>query len=94
MSKHTKKHVRRSTEQWRTLLAAFAGSGLTVDAFCRQNDLCASSFHRWRQALAVPTRKALMPAAQFIELSPASAPAPRWQFELDLGDGIVLRMAR
>ena len=93
MSKLVKNRVNRSSARWQELFARYDASGLTVVEFCRRHELCVSSFYRWRQAPsdALPV-STMMP---FVELPPAASPiTQRWQIELDLGDGVVLRLAR
>ena len=43
---------RRSRSEWRSLLAKFGGSGLSVEAFCRREAISAASFYRWRSMLS------------------------------------------
>ena len=95
---------RRSARAWRALLAQFAGSGLTVAAFCRREAVGTASFYRWRSQLG-PTSvdAAQLPVASpdatadFVDLGPllttASAPA-RFELRLDLGGGLVLQLRR
>jgi len=47
-----RRRVRRSAEQWASLIAAQAGSGLSIAAFCRERGLTVSSFHAWRRRLS------------------------------------------
>ncbi len=41
----------RIVERWRTTIAMWRSSGLSVAAFCRSRDLNPSSFYRWREIL-------------------------------------------
>ena len=95
------KGSKRSRHEWRTLLAAFDGSGLGVDAFCRREAISAASLYRWRNLInndsksgeAVVSRRA--PA--FVELGPLNTTAPqraRIELKLDLGDGLSLHLVR
>ena len=96
----------RSRDQWRETFERFDAEDLTVVAFCRQQGLCVSNFYRWRQLLAArkPTRiqpavavdqRDRAPAPSFVALPAMGCPATsRWHIELDLGDGVVLRLAR
>jgi hypothetical protein len=45
-------HARRSAEQWRELIAEQTGSGVGVEAFCRNHRITSSCFYRWRRFLA------------------------------------------
>lgn len=83
MSKPASK--KRSRIEWAHLMAGYEASGLPQRAFCDQQGVAYSSFCYWR--------KQLREAAPLIELSALpSSEAPRWRVELDLGQGIVLRM--
>ena len=92
--------VRRSAEQWRTLMQQFSTSGLTRDRFCKDQGIALSTFDYWRRKLKqqdVPGHQVDTP--MFVELSsaPASAPAsdsPPWDVELQLGDAVILRLRR
>jgi len=95
------KGSRRSRHEWRTLLAKFDGSGLSVGAFCRREAISAASLYRWRTLLsdgsdggeAVVSNRA--PA--FVDLgtlNSASSSRPRIEFKLDLGDGLMLHLVR
>ena len=44
-------HDPRIVERWRTIIATWRSSGLSVAAFCRSRDLNKSGFHRWRTIL-------------------------------------------
>lgn len=43
---------RRSRREWRSLLAKFDGSGLSVEAFCGRKGISAASLYRWRGLLS------------------------------------------
>ena len=93
-----RQRVRRSPDQWRALFDHFERSGQTQEQFCAEQDLGLSTFSRWRQLLRekVPVPQALESDALFVEL-PQQAPTPAvqpWDVELQLGDGVVLRLRR
>ena len=95
---------RRSVEGWRALLARFAPSGQTVTAFCRSESISSASFYRWRSLLGATTDAGKVPVAStlalaptgFVDLGPLATPALSASFELhlDLGDGLMLHLAR
>lgn len=87
--------VRRSEHEWRELLARFEQSGQTQEQFCADQDLVLSSFTRWRQKLRSASQGQPTAAAEalFVELSSESA-EQRWDVELELGAGVVLRLRR
>lgn len=92
--------VFRSAQAWRALIAAQSRSGLSLEAFCRREGLCAGSMWNWRKRLAAqkPAACAAEPsAATFVELSPSRASpalASGVKLRLELGDGIVLELSR
>lgn len=102
------RRVRRSESQWRSLVSAFERSGEARRAFCTRQGLALSTFDWWRKrvgggaAVARPDRAALRPrsAPGFVELTaaPVARAAPRgpnqsgWALELELGNGLVLRL--
>jgi len=47
-----RRRVRRSTDQWASLLAAQADSGMSIVAFCRERGVAVSTFHAWRRRLS------------------------------------------
>ena len=92
--------IRHRAEHWHRLVTEQAASGLPARAFCAQRDLSYSSFLYWRRKLASEHRSLAQadghPAAPgFIELLPtAAATGSAWELELDLGDGLTLRLRR
>ena len=57
--------------RWRSVLATWRSSGLTITAFCRAHSLTVSTFYRWRAILDGLDRPAVTPPR-----SPADAPPP------------------
>jgi len=89
MGRATPRRVRRTEQQWREILEQFEASGLSSRAFCRREQLVVSSLQRWRSRLS------RVPAPQFVQLAPSSNPATpsaRWALELELPDGMRLRL--
>jgi len=85
--------VRRSTKQWQEIMLTYEQSGLSQEAFCTQQSLATSTFHKWRQRLAV--EKPLdQTVPEFVELTstPQSAHSGGWDIELSLSSTIVLRI--
>lgn len=92
MAARSAPHSRRTASEWRSILADFRRSGLSIEAFCDRESLSKSSFRRWRERLAeaAPTAS----PASFVELaapSPSADPGS-WTVELELPSGIVLRV--
>lgn len=97
-----KRRKRLDESAWREVLERFDGSGVTIGEFCRSEALCLSSFHRWRARLGGPAQPQSMPTplrAQpggFVDLGCIDRPdaTSRWDIRLDLGQGVVLHLAR
>ena len=92
---------RRSAREWSELLSRFAASGLSVAAFCEQEEISAASLYRWRSLLggAIESRAmdADAPMPAFVDLGGLGAPRPaseRLEIRLDLGGGLVLSLVR
>ena len=86
------RRVRRSEAEWRDLFARFEQSGQTREAFCAEHSVVLSSFIRWWKKLHQGSqhRAAVVQDPVFVEL--ASGREPRWEVELQLGAGVVLRL--
>ncbi len=90
MSETTPRRIRRGREGWRRLITEQADSGLTQAAFCQKNAISVASFHNWKRRLAAET-----PAEPWFELGTLSgSSASSWEIELELGEGICLRLRR
>lgn len=87
---------RRSVEEWQSLVDEQQASGLSAKVFCRERKLCDASFYKWRQRLSNPPAVSNPSSMPFLDLSAfaKTQAATRWQVELELGDGLVLRLGR
>jgi transposase-like protein len=96
---------RRSASEWRALMQAFSRSGQTRAQFCERHGLALSTFDRWRSQLRqeaparVPKTSSSTEAnALFVELAqeakPVAVVSANWGVELDLGNGVFLRLRR
>lgn len=95
---------RRSVESWRELVARQVRSGLSVQAFCRQERLNTWTFYGWRSRLggrkataetaAVGGSAESQPRAGFIDLGALGSSSSRYEIRLDLGGGVVLQVVR
>ena len=94
---------RRSVEVWRELVARQDRSGLSVQAFCRQERLSAWTFYGWRSRLRkrvavaeerMVVRERNRDPAGFIDLGALSSVSSRCEIRLDLGGGLVLQVVR
>jgi len=96
---------RRSAETWRAMVARFAQSGLTEEAFCEGEGVSPKLFHRWRMkrgkaiARAVvdkSVRVAPTPASTsgFVDLGSLKDSGSKLEMRLDLGGGVLLHVVR
>jgi len=95
MSKTTSRNNRRSREEWERLMIEYEAGEVSQRVFCAQRGLAYSSFGYWRKRLrgALPAGARSMPA--LVELSAVprlTVEPPSWRIELELGEGIVLRV--
>ncbi len=67
MAKHKRVH-----RDWPSVVQAYAASGLSVTAFCREQGISTSLLYRWRQRF--PGRAPAV-ASGFVELRPVDRPA-------------------
>ena len=85
---------RRSHEEWQRLITEQQQSGLSQRAFCREHGLALSSFRNWKQRLAATHPVPETGGGEWLELPLGldRSTAPHWEIELDLGNGICLRL--
>ena len=99
-AKQSRSEKRRSEGEWRSLLARFPDSGMSVEAFCRRESISDASFYRWRARVgdAVTVRKSAdLGRPAFVDLgvlSSAASALPRMELKLDLGGGVILHLVR
>ena len=93
MTKHDAHHV----ERWRTIIADWRSSGLSVTAFCRSRNVNKAGFHRWRNILEQLDRTPTTPPT--IHTEPKSSPVfvplrviPDCIVEIILPSGLQLRV--
>jgi hypothetical protein len=90
VSEHSPRRMRRSRDEWQRLIDEQAASGQTQTAFCAERGISVGSFSQWKRRLAEEPGS---PA--WIDLSGLpTASSTRWEIELDLGDGLCLRLRR
>jgi len=89
--------TRRTAAQWRTLMDEHAESGMSQEAFCKHKQLALSTFANWKRRLASQPDaqdEGAPPPSTWIDLGSLGAERSGWDIELDLGDGICLRLRR
>ena len=90
MSESTRRRIRRSEAEWQRLINEQSDSGQTQAAFCAANGISVASFQNWRRRLAAEAS----PAPWFELGTLAQQGTSAWDIELDLGDGVCLRLRR
>ena len=85
---------RRPASEWQSLIEDWRLSGLSQKAFCAKHGLAISTFCKWVNKLSAPGADNVF--AELVSLpqsNDVNGESP-WLVELDLGSGIVLRIAR
>jgi len=97
MSDTNTRALRRTAEQWQTIVDQQIQSGLSGAAFCKAQGIKYQSFMNWRMKLTI-SDSATPSETPFIELTAPEqlhdAQSNRWLLELDLAPGVQLRIAR
>ena len=89
--------TRRTAEQWRSLIGEQAESGLSQRAFCKRKRLSLSTFTLWKRRLSEAEVLASAQSedqATWIDLGQLASSRSGWDIELDLGEGVCLRLRR
>jgi putative transposase len=87
-------HVRRGADEWRRLVHEQADSGLSQAAFCKTHRLSLSTFQYWKKRIGLSHQESPAASAAWIELPSIGGLSNGWDIELDLGDGVRLRLSR
>lgn len=87
---------RRSPAQWQMLIDQWQNSGLSMQAFCKANNLVYQSFCNWKTKLFSAARSNQVETTPaFIDLSSVTQPSQsNWQITLKLSDGIELHLSQ
>jgi hypothetical protein len=84
----TNGHVQRSAVEWSGIIARYRQSGMGMKAFCEQEGLRLGTFEEWyRRVRKGETRK-----GQFVEVKAPSVGASPWAVEVELPNGVRLRV--
>jgi hypothetical protein len=78
--------VRRNADEWREIIARFAGCGLSRREFCRQEKLNLASFQRWQKHLAAPKQ------SDFVDVTRIGKSSSSRIVEVELADGTIVRV--
>ena len=92
-----KRYTRRSKEQWQQLIETQQASGQSQKVFCQQEELSMSTFSYWKKKLRheeVSTHSAFEVSSPhaWVELPTEPPVVNSWHIELDLGNGVCLRL--
>ena len=98
----SKRHIRRSADQWSAIIEQQAKSGLGAKDFCKEKNLGLSTFSKWKRKLQLDgdskrmPRGHAMPAFQPVEIEPSDpvASSPATRISLTLDDGITMTIER
>ena len=93
MTQHSRRRIRRSPSEWQQLIDEQAGSGLSQSAFCAERGISVASFRNWKRRLASQSQPAPEPWLELGTLG-GRAESGGWDIELELGDGLCLRLRR
>lgn len=95
------KRIKRSEATWREIFARHVSSGMSVLEFCRAEGFNPGVFRRWRLKLnggnageKAAARTVAKAATPFIDIGAVGADTSRMEVRLELGDGVVLTVAR
>lgn len=88
-------NIRRTAEQWKQIIQEQQSSGLTQKAFCGMHNISLSSFSHWNRRLSAATDDNSTGWIDVTkELGGLSSSSAGWKIELDLGNGVVLRLSQ
>jgi len=81
-------HVQRSAAEWRGIIERYRQSGMGMKEFCTQEGLTLRTFEEWyrRQRRAEPGK------GQFVEVKPPVPTVEPWAVEVELPNGMRLRL--
>lgn len=90
-------HAPHRLERWRTIVADWRSSGLSVTAFCRSRNVNKSGFHRWRSIIDQLDHTSATPPLTLAEpkATPSFVPVrviPDCVVEVVLPSGLQLRV--
>ncbi|HIE84533.1 MAG TPA: IS66 family insertion sequence element accessory protein TnpB [Dehalococcoidia bacterium] len=85
--------TRRSPQQWQTIVDRQASSDLSARAFCDAHQFSYPVFCKWRKRLASTDQAPMINLSTLANAVDAPQVA-QWDIELDLGQGMALRLRR
>lgn len=91
MSETTSPIPRRSRAGWEQLMAQYEAGGLKQRVFCEQHGIAYSTFCYWRKRLRQPAIENDSGHLFELPMLPMDE-CSDWRVELDLGQGVILRL--
>lgn len=89
------KRLYRTADQWREIIEAYQRSHLTCAEFCKQHGIATSGLYSWQRKFEQQDASRIDDDA-FVQLQapvvPTNTPDQKWDVELELGHGRVLRV--
>jgi len=95
-----KPRVVRSKETWQHLINQFEPGSQTQADFCREHGISPMSFYKWRKRLSsdcinehfIDISQSMVSVEAIDKPSSTRVAATLWQVELELGQGMILRV--
>ncbi len=90
-----KHHPRRTAAEWQQLVEEQQASGSTQKEFCELRGIRAATFGYWKRKLSAVSSMDQSADSSWLDLSALTATgdsSSSWKIELDLGNGVVLRL--
>ena len=84
----TNGHVQRSAVEWSGIIARYRQSGLGMQAFCEQEGLTPRTFEEWYRRV----RRSETNKGRFVEVKAERPSAGPWAVEIELPNGVRLRV--
>lgn len=81
-------YVQRSAAQWSEIIARYRQSGMESRDFCAAEGLGPRTFEKWERRL----RRKEGTKGQFVELPSSSSVSDPWAVEVELPNGVRLRV--
>ncbi len=81
-------HRRRSAAEWRGIIERYRQSGLGINEFCGQEGITVGTFEVWYRRYCRAEHR----PGQFVEVQPLPALGGPWAVEVELPNGVRLRV--
>ena len=89
---NTASNTRRDRSAWERLMVQYEAGHISQRLFCEQHGIAYSTFGYWRKQLR-QSASLEKPSTALVELPMLPLePVRAWRVELDLGQGVVLRL--